>query len=768
LRLAGSGFAVFPIAAGEKRPALPKCPQTQGLSGQRLVDHAASCSNDGHSFYDATTDEHRIRAWWADENPNVGVATGSVSNLLVIDVDSADADKALADAGLADLPPTAEVQTPHGLHLWFAYPSRGEFRNTARRLGDRIDTRGAGGYVVGPSSVVDEVEYTGTPRPLAEVPEHVLERLRGPAETPGSQQSAQPPLAARYADGEAGTAYGLAALQAEAEALAGMPPDSGRNVKLNEAAFKAFQLVAGGELAREHAQQTLTSAANKCGLDGREIESTMTSGMSAGLTQPRSAPVTATVAEVGEGRPSQATELVALAKARYRLRRSDEGEPFGVPREGPRVVRMLRGASNSLRAELAKLYHDAHGKVPSNSALADALTVLEGEAQAANPTTLHVRVARHEDGLVVDLGDDTGRAVLVGPDGWQVVASAPVLFRRTKLTGALPDPRPDSELLELRTFLNVTDRDYPLLVGWLIAALIPDIAHPLLVLTGEQGTGKTTAGRTLALLVDPSPAPTSPELRNLRSLAVVASASWVRVLDNLSGITPELSDALCQLSTGGAWLDRALYTDADVSVLNLRRCIVLTSIDPGALRGDLADRLLSVELQPFGPSGRRAERALATAWQEAHPRILGALLDLLVQVLAVLPQVGDSDTRMADFAQILTATDKITGSSSLDTYLEGKDDISRQVLEGDPVAAEILALVEQESAWAGTITELLRVLRQRSPDAEFKWPRSAKSMSQVLKRAAPALRACGIRIEETVIQGRRVKRLVLEGLCHPQ
>jgi hypothetical protein len=44
----------------------------------------------------------------------------------------------------------------------------------------------------------------------------------------------------------------------------------------------------------------------------------------------------------------------------------------------------------------------------------------------------------------------------------------------------------------LKKYVNIEAADWPLLIGWLTAARLPIGPHPILVLTGEQGTAKST------------------------------------------------------------------------------------------------------------------------------------------------------------------------------------------------------------------------------------------------------------------------------------
>ena len=84
-----------------------------------------------------------------------------------------------------------------------------------------------------------------------------------------------------------------------------------------------------------------------------------------------------------------------------------------------------------------------------------------------------------------------------------------------------------------------------MLVGWLVGALSPGGPYPLLVLQGEQGAAKSTTVRVLRSVTDPVVEPLRAPPRGKRDLAISASGNWVPALDNLSGVKPWLSDALC-------------------------------------------------------------------------------------------------------------------------------------------------------------------------------------------------------------------------------
>lgn len=101
----------------------------------------------------ATDDEAIIRKWWkASPQANIGLATGEVSDLLVLDIDGADGESTVSAKGHDS---TVVVITGKGRQLYFRHPGE----KTKNKVGawPQIDARGVGGYVVAPGST----HYTG-------------------------------------------------------------------------------------------------------------------------------------------------------------------------------------------------------------------------------------------------------------------------------------------------------------------------------------------------------------------------------------------------------------------------------------------------------------------------------------------------------------------------------------------------------------------------------------------------------------------------------
>lgn len=469
-----------------------------------------------------------------------------------------------------------------------------------------------------------------------------------------------------------------------------------------------------------------------------------------------------------EKRKSTADMLVDLALQRYRIGRTESDDAFAVERDGPNVAIMFRGSRDALRSTLAHTYRKMHGRTPNSTALSDALTVLQGEAYEAEPEPVHLRVAEYGNSIVIDLGDIAGRAVIVDAGRWRVVPSSPVVFRRA-VTGALPLPERGGNLADLRAMLNVSDGTWPLMLGWLVAALVPNMPHPILLLGGQQGTGKTTAAEQLVGLVDPSPAMLRSQPRDAETWAISASASWVVGIDNISTISDWWSDSLCKAVTGDGWLRRKLYTDGELAVISFRRVVLLTSIDTGALRGDLGDRVLLVDLEPISETARLTQRDIETRYRELHPRLLGALLDLVAEVWRELPDIKlERLPRMADFGRLLAAMDCVRSDNcALDTYMSQRQRIAETVIESDAVALAVQSLVDAEHRWEGTAAELLARITPEKPSKG--WPRTPQAMGGRLKRLIDALKQTGIAVDYPPRSDRRgTRRITLSkegGMC---
>lgn len=456
------------------------------------------------------------------------------------------------------------------------------------------------------------------------------------------------------------------------------------------------------------------------------------------------APVEAAAVERAKSGPSQATELVRLARARYTVVRGDDSKTYAVAHSLPGIAFGLRGSAG-LKQQLAAAYFDEKNQAASGGALTDALAVLEGDALRAEVTPVFLRIGSVEGSVIIDLGTPDGSCINVSPAAWDLVKSPPVLFRRNSIMLAHPTPTRNGDLGELHELLNLDESNFRLVVGWLIGAMLSDSPQPILALTGQQGTAKTSAAKLILSLLDPSIVSIRSQPRTEEDWAVGAFNAYGIGLDNVSSMPPWFQDALCKAVTGDALLRRERYSDDGSAALQFRRPIVITTIDPGALQGDVADRLLLVELQPIGRRQRMTDAEVTAHSERIRPGVLGALLDTLVSVLAALPGIElEEKPRMADFANMLAALDQVTGWDTLTDYLAAAESAGRDVIDGDSFAAAITTMVRGRGFWQGTCGELLAAFEL--PKAPADWPKTPRAVSAKLQRLTPAFATAGIEV----------------------
>src|SRR5215217_2059727 len=275
--------------------------------------------------------------------------------------------------------------------------------------------------------------------------------------------------------------------------------------------------------------------------------------------------------------------------------------------------------------------------------LADAIAQLWAKADYEKRVEeVHVRVGHHDGKQYIDIGTEKWDAVEIGPDisphGWRIVQNPPVRFVRPK--GLQPNDYPEvgGTMEDLRDILTLgegadADNSWALIATFLAISLRSDAAeYPVLILLGAQGSAKSTTSRMLRSLIDPNVVEDTGEPRSKEELHIDADCSWLMCYDNLSTLTPWLSDAMCRISTGSAFTKRTQYTNRDREIFKAAQPQVLNGIADVVRRDDIIARGLMVTLPTL-----EEHREKSAVWAEifaARPKILGALYSAAAAGLA--------------------------------------------------------------------------------------------------------------------------------------
>lgn len=177
------GWAIFPIqGVSQESPEGPfncDCPKR------------AKCENPGkhpltpRGFQDATTNVNIIKAWWGNSpNANIGIATGEVSGIVVVDVDGPAGVASLAGKEMPDTLMASTGRGDGGIHYYFQWPGF-KVKNAVKLL-PGIDIRADGGYAILPGSRHKSGKFYEwqNDAEIAAFPQWTLDKLRENAKGP--------------------------------------------------------------------------------------------------------------------------------------------------------------------------------------------------------------------------------------------------------------------------------------------------------------------------------------------------------------------------------------------------------------------------------------------------------------------------------------------------------------------------------------------------------------------------------------------------------
>jgi hypothetical protein len=300
----------------------------------------------------------------------------------------------------------------------------------------------------------------------------------------------------------------------------------------------------------------------------------------------------------------------------------------------------------------------------------------------------------------------------VWPGGYEVVSETPVVFEPFAHQQPLPTPEQGGAPDELFGFLpGLSEEARLLLEAWAATAWVP-MPRPILILVGPPGAAKSTAAGFLRRLIDPSRI----ELLGhdgRADLPLILNNHALPVFDNVGPLSPSQADLFCQATTGRGIERRALYTDNESFILTIQRPIVFTCLQLPTTRPDFLDRSLVIDVERIGPDRRRDLRSLEAEFEEARPRLFGALLGLLGNALRELPLVSHQGLgRLADFHRLGRAVAAAAGRdhAAFDRAWATAEARQKNGTLGDPLAQVFWLFAREAERWNGPAEELVRQL----------------------------------------------------------
>ena len=438
-------------------------------------------------------------------------------------------------------------------------------------------------------------------------------------------------------------------------------------------------------------------------------------------------------------------ESIVFVQAPGRLGGGDAGPWMST--QDPRFHRALR----ALSAEALK-------RGPGKPIVDEVVAHLEARGYLLEPSPIARRVAGCGGHLWLSLGPAQDMVVKITPEGWSLASDCPVLFLAAENAGTLPIPRRGGSIHALRPYFpNVSEADWPGLLGFMLATFLPSGALPILALSGPKNSGKSVATELIRSVCDPviglDARSAFPE--KIEDLFTIAASAHVLSFDNLSRITPAISDALCTATTGAARQTRRLFTQGTLHTLRARNPIILNGISTGIEREDLVSRTVFIELQAIGESERLKESTLRRSFQRDLPYILGALLDGVVAALRDGENTSVSPPhRLEDAACFATAAEPVLGLSDgaiVGAWLRSQVSTQDALGDSDPVVEVLGRLIRTLPMWTGTASQLLSqaMALEKQEDGEplpKDFPRSASQLGDHIRRRKDVLARAGYKV----------------------
>ncbi len=380
---------------------------------------------------------------------------------------------------------------------------------------------------------------------------------------------------------------------------------------------------------------------------------------------------------------------------------------------------------------------------------------------------LDPRVTYAEGVIYYDLG---GRVVRIDASSWTLIDEAPILFREYESMKPQVTPLKGGDLNWLLDLFQISgETDRLLITAWIISAFVPWIAHPILIVHGQQGSAKSTLARLLLELIDPNLL-TEFHFSDYNQFLQAADHRWVVPIDNISLISATLSDILCKLVTGAGILKRALYSNDDDFFRAIRRVVIINGLTATAEKADLLDRCILISLERIPDDKRKSEQSVMQMFEEKKPYLLGACFDILSQAMRLKDDINFTALpRMADFALLGGAIAKSLGYEAESFLTAYNTNVSRQHQEAQDassVATVLTFYLRSHKQISGTPTDILKIVLDTAVDAGVDrriLPKTPRSLGRALVEITPTLSGLGYVVNRSRGESRLIEILPPSG-----
>lgn len=242
--------------------------------------------------------------------------------------------------------------------------------------------------------------------------------------------------------------------------------------------------------------------------------------------------------------------------------------------------------SYSFRIAFKSFWKKEYGELLNDKEVQEIISILEVECyESKNKIQRNHRIYTKGRMLIYQLNTDNNTSVRIEDGECEIEETPDFMFYTDRNFKNQVEPdlsvMPEELLPYIRKHFNVKDEDDVILISILIVSsmLGMNFNHPVILIQGEKGSGKSECLKKLEMIIDPKDSGICAYTSNKEAIVLRLSKSYFTCFDNVSFISKAISDLLCSAVTGASDTTRRLYTDTEERIVKLHSIIGITSIN---------------------------------------------------------------------------------------------------------------------------------------------------------------------------------------------
>lgn len=416
---------------------------------------------------------------------------------------------------------------------------------------------------------------------------------------------------------------------------------------------------------------------------------------------------------------------------------------------------------------LKTLYFEENGDIHSDETFSNVLSMMGAQAKQAEETqrvTIYNRIAMTGDAIYYDLCSPDWKAVKITKENYEIVKlndDTPIFTRKQQQSPqVLPKKEKNDTLDKLIKLLRVSKPDQEIFKIHLITLFLEKYPIPMIIVSGEHGSTKSTLTRTIARIVDPSAMNISSIPTNTGDIALHLNSRYISNFDNVSEISQDVSDMLCRAITGEGFSKRKLYTDSNEIIWNYKRKILLNGISPVLEFPDFKERSIFYETVPIREDERMSEEEFNARLESLMPSILHEIFTILSYVLLMYRRIKKeikTKPRMADFTifgECISRMLKNLDLAFVEAYKNKLDNDSLKMVDSYPIVKIIIEIIQNEKSLEASMEEFYKKVCEIATanqidtrSKEIKFPHAINQLSRQINQLKSTLRKHDLEIQ---------------------